>query len=159
VWMVGEVASAWWFGQDGFPATRVAISIQPLVRTTSDTCKGHLNNLTMPRNSLAEGFGPDQVRATKWMTKRGARGQASTTEEFKEVYDTRTVFRAKPLMTRLTVDQIKEHDIVLVEARICRYAVKLEGAVDVKGKKRAMDRWQAFYDLSAVSVLKDASGT
>ncbi|KAJ7934089.1 hypothetical protein B0H13DRAFT_2306113 [Mycena leptocephala] len=141
VWVLGEVASQYWFNEEGFPAKRK-----------------QLHGLCMPRNSsaVADAFGPDQFRATRWMTVRGQRGQGSTTKEFADYYDARTALKDKSLMEKLSVEQITVHDIVLIEAQIGRYAVRAEGS-DVKGKKPAMTRWQTFYDLQAVYLFKNAS--
>jgi hypothetical protein len=92
------------------------------------------------------------------MNTRATKGQPAKTNEFKCVYDARKTLRDKALLQQVNVGQLKVHDFVVMEARLGRYAVKEEGAPDIKGKRRAMDRWQAFYDLQAVYKIKDAAG-
>ncbi|KAJ7442828.1 hypothetical protein B0H11DRAFT_2251288 [Mycena galericulata] len=156
VWILGEVASTWWFDRDGFPAQRIALSVQPLCADTSAFCKAQLRNLCMPKTAsvVANSFGTDQVKATRWMTSRGKKGEESRTSEFEELYDARTALKDKSLLTKLPVNDLKEHDIALMEARIGRYAVKASDSM--KGKSRVMDRWEAFYDLQAVYLIKEA---
>ena len=91
------------------------------------------------------------------MTTRGQNGQPGKTLEFKEIYDARQVLRDKSLLQQLTVAQLKQRDFVVMEVRLCRYAVREEGAKEEKGKRR-MDNWQCFYDLLAVYKIKDAIG-
>jgi hypothetical protein len=107
---------------------------------------------------VAEQFGPSQVKASRWMNVRSGKGEPSKTTEFKAVYDARKSLRDKSLLPQLHVGQLKLHDIVVMEVRLSRYAVKEESSSDSKGKKRSMDRWQAFYDLQAVYKVKDAVG-
>ncbi|KAJ7914194.1 hypothetical protein B0H13DRAFT_2325520 [Mycena leptocephala] len=153
-----NAADLYWFNEEGFPAKRVALSVRPVNAGLHEVCKKQLHGLCMPRNSsaVADAFGPDQFRATRWMTVRGQRGQGSTTKEFADYYDARTALKDKSLMEKLSVEQITVHDIILIEAQIGRYAVRAEGS-DVKGKKPAMTRWQTFYDLQAVYLFKNAS--
>ncbi|KAJ7467277.1 hypothetical protein B0H11DRAFT_2239518 [Mycena galericulata] len=156
VWILGEVVSTWWFDRDGIPAQRIALSVQPLCADTSAFCKAQLRNLCMPKTAsvVANSFGTDQVKVTRWMTSRGKKGEESRTSEFEELYDARTALKDKSLLTKLPVNDLKEHDIALMEARIGRYAVKASDSM--KGKSRVMDRWEAFYDLQAVYLIKDA---
>ncbi|KAK7001757.1 hypothetical protein R3P38DRAFT_3609302 [Favolaschia claudopus] len=155
-WIVGQVASQYWFNQQGFPANRVGCSIQPAGKDLHQFCKKLLHGLCMPRNSslVADAFGPDQVRATRWMTRRGQRGQATTTEEFKDFYDARVTLQDKSLMARLSVEQIVEHDLVLMEVHIGRY--NAESAPEGKGRRGNMTKWQTFYDLRALYLLMNA---
>ncbi|KAJ7902446.1 hypothetical protein B0H13DRAFT_2335495 [Mycena leptocephala] len=157
-WVPGEIASQWWFDNEGYPASRAAISIAPMVDSISEYCKNQLNELCMPTGSskVAEQFGPSQVKASRWMNVRSGKGEPSKTTEFKAVYDARKSLRDKSLLPQLHVGQLKLHDIVVMEVRLSRYAVKEESSSDSKGKKRSMDRWQAFYDLQAVYKVKDA---
>ncbi|KAJ6518266.1 hypothetical protein C8R47DRAFT_1205333 [Mycena vitilis] len=157
-WIAGEIAYQWWVDSDGFPAARPAISIQPMKDNVPDFCKTLLQELCMPANSstVAKGFGPSQIRASRWMNTRAANGQPAQTHEFKAVYDARKSLRDKSLLQQIHVGQLNVHDIVVLEVRVGRYPVKAEGAPDNKGKKRAMDRWQAFLDLQAIYKIKDA---
>ncbi|KAJ7326152.1 hypothetical protein DFH08DRAFT_637898, partial [Mycena albidolilacea] len=120
VWVPGEVTNQYFYDDNGAPAKRVAISVQPLSGRLHDTSKNLLNSLSSPRNTSAA-FGPDQFRATRWMTVRGQRGQPSSVIEFSDYYDARTVLKDKLLMEKIGVNQIMEHDLVLIEARIGRY--------------------------------------
>ncbi|KAJ7322012.1 hypothetical protein DFH08DRAFT_969899 [Mycena albidolilacea] len=134
-----------------------AISVQPLSGRLHDTSKNLLNSLSSPRNTslVAAAFGPDQFRATRWMTVRGQRGQPSSVIEFSDYYDARTVLKDKLLMEKIGVNQIMEHDLVLIEARIGRY--NSEPAGEARGKKRVMNNWQTFYDLQAIYLIQNAS--
>ncbi|KAK7030809.1 hypothetical protein R3P38DRAFT_2775082 [Favolaschia claudopus] len=89
LWVVGEVTTQFWFDDRGVPAKRVAISIQPLSSEIHLLGKRLLHGTAMPRNSslVADSFGPDQIRATRWMTRRGQRGQESTIAEFEHFYN------------------------------------------------------------------------
>ncbi|KAJ7142805.1 hypothetical protein C8R44DRAFT_658323 [Mycena epipterygia] len=157
VWLTGEVAVPWFFDNEGFPAKRAGLSLQAMSQTTHEFCKNQLNSLCMPKNSssVAEGLGPDQIRATCWMTRRGVKGQPSTTEEFTDFYDARESLQDKTLMSKLSIESLKVHDIVMIEARIARYAVNTAETGDRKGKK-AMTRWQTFYDMKSVYLLRSA---
>ncbi|KAJ7086501.1 hypothetical protein C8R44DRAFT_752539 [Mycena epipterygia] len=153
-----EVSNAYFFDLEGFPAKRAGLSGQPISSHIQNFCKKQLNMLCMPRNSsvVADAFGPDQVRVTCWMTSRGLKGQPSTTKEFTDFYDARQTLKDKSLMQKLSIESIKTHDIVIIEARIARYAVQAPGDSSEKKGKKAMTRWQAFYDMQAVYLLKDA---
>ncbi|KAJ7868200.1 hypothetical protein B0H14DRAFT_3861564 [Mycena olivaceomarginata] len=157
VWVPGEVTNQYFYDDNGGPAKRVAISVQPLSGRIHDSSKNLLNSLSSPRNTslVAAAFGPDQFRATRWMTVRGQRGQASSVVEFSDYYDARSALKDKLLMEKIGVNQIMEHDLVLVEARIGRY--NSEPASEVKGKKRVMNNWQTFYDLQAIYLIQNAS--
>ncbi|KAJ7301337.1 hypothetical protein DFH08DRAFT_724372, partial [Mycena albidolilacea] len=155
VWVPGEVTNQYFYDDNGAPAKRVAISVQPLSGRLHDTSKNLLNSLSSPRNTSAA-FGPDQFRATRWMTVRGQRGQPSSVIEFSDYYDARTVLKDKLLMEKIGVNQIMEHDLVLIEARIGRY--NSEPAGEARGKKRVMNNWQTFYDLQAIYLIQNASG-
>ncbi|KAJ7303588.1 hypothetical protein DFH08DRAFT_825866 [Mycena albidolilacea] len=137
VWVPGEVTNQYFYDDNGAPAKRVAISVQPLSGRLHDTSKNLLNSLSSPRNTSAA-FGPDQFRATRWMTVRGQRGQPSSVIEFSDYYDARTVLKDKLLMEKIGVNQIMEHDLVLIEARIGRY--NSEPAGEARGKKRVMNK-------------------
>lgn len=50
-WVPGEIASQWWFDNEGYPASRAAISIAPMVDSVSEYCKNQLNELCMPTGS------------------------------------------------------------------------------------------------------------
>ncbi|KAJ7659698.1 hypothetical protein DFH06DRAFT_1326714 [Mycena polygramma] len=154
-WVVGEITSQWWVDSDGMPAPRPAISIQPMKDSIPDYCKTLLNELCRPANSFGAQFGPSQIKASRWMNTRAAKGQPATTHEFKAVFDARMALRDKSPLQQLHVGQLAIRDIVVLEFRIGRYPVKQEGGTDFKGKKRAMDRWQAFFDLQAIYKLKD----
>ncbi|KAJ7046266.1 hypothetical protein C8F04DRAFT_1248518 [Mycena alexandri] len=158
LWICGEITTHWWVDSDGYPAARPAISVQPLVESLPDFCKTLLNELCMPANSssVADQFGPSQVKASRWMNTRAGKDQPAKTSEFKAVYDARKTLRDKSLLQQINVGQLKAHDFVVLEVRVGRYAVKQENAKDVKGKKRAMERWQSFFELQAVYKLKDA---
>ncbi|KAK6977892.1 hypothetical protein R3P38DRAFT_3236566 [Favolaschia claudopus] len=112
LWILGEVASQFWFSEDGYPAKRVGLSVQPFASDIHEFCKRLLHGLCMPRNSslVADGFGPDQVRATHWMTRRGQKGLPSATDEFTEFYDARATLKDKSSMAKLSVEDIIEHD-------------------------------------------------
>ncbi|KAJ7340537.1 hypothetical protein DFH08DRAFT_963423 [Mycena albidolilacea] len=133
-----------------------AISVQPLlVAPRHQHEPAELSE--QPRNTslVAAAFGPDQFRATRWMTVRGQRGQPSSVIEFSDYYDARTVLKDKLLMEKIGVNQIMEHDLVLIEARIGRY--NSEPAGEARGKKRVMNNWQTFYDLQAIYLIQNAS--
>ncbi|KAJ6482086.1 hypothetical protein C8R47DRAFT_950842, partial [Mycena vitilis] len=151
-WITGEVSSQFWVDQEGWPHMRPAISVQPLIDSTTDFCRTQLNELCMPIGSskLVDLFGPAQVKASRWMTERATKGQPAKTIEFNAVYDARKTLRDKTLLQQLNVGQLKLRDFVVLEVQVGRYATKDEGTSDVKGKKRNMDRWQSFYDLQAV---------
>ncbi|KAJ6457524.1 hypothetical protein C8R47DRAFT_995613, partial [Mycena vitilis] len=155
-WVAGEIAAQWWADSEGMPAARPAISVQPMKDSIPDYCKTLLNELCRPANSSQ--FGPSQIKASRWMNTRAAKGQPATTHEFKAVYDARTALRDKTLLQQLHVGQLAIRDIVVLEVRIGRFPVRQEGGSDTKGKKRAMDRWQAFFDLQAIYKVKDAMG-
>ncbi|KAJ7021404.1 hypothetical protein C8F04DRAFT_1273761 [Mycena alexandri] len=160
LWICGEITTHWWVDAEGYPAARPAISVQPLVEDLPNFCKTLLNELCMPANSslVADQFGPSQVKASRWMNTRAGKDQPAKTAEFKAVYDARKILRDKSLLQQINIGQLKAHDFVVLEVRIGRYAVKQENVKDIKGKKRAMDRWQAFFELQAVYKLKDAVG-
>ncbi|KAJ7303840.1 hypothetical protein DFH08DRAFT_976862 [Mycena albidolilacea] len=139
VWVPGEVTNQYFYDDNGAPAKRVAISVQPL------SARGTPLPLSVP----------DQFRATRWMTVRGQRGQPSSVIEFSDYYDARTVLKDKLLMEKIGVNQIMEHDLVLIEARIGRY--NSEPAGEARGKKRVMNNWQTFYDLQAIYLIQNAS--
>ncbi|KAJ7887532.1 hypothetical protein B0H14DRAFT_3430577 [Mycena olivaceomarginata] len=157
VWVAGEVTNHYFYNDSGAAAKRVAISVQPLSARLHNTSKELLNVLTCLRNTslVAAAFGPDQFRATRWMTVRGQRGQASSVVEFSDYYDARTVLKDKLLMEKIGVNQIMEHDLVLIETRIGRY--NSEPAGEARGKKRVMNSWQSFYDLQAIYLIQNAS--
>ncbi|KAJ7782137.1 hypothetical protein B0H14DRAFT_2400901 [Mycena olivaceomarginata] len=152
-WIVGELATCFWFNEDGYPAKRVSVSVRPLSTDLPAFCKRLLQSLCMPRNSYA--FGPEQVRATRWMTRRGQRGQPSATDEFSDFYDARTALRDKSVMQKLNVDQLVEHDIVLLEVQLGRYSSETNS--DGKAKRKAFNKWQSFFDLQAIYLLKNAA--
>ncbi|KAJ7439169.1 hypothetical protein B0H11DRAFT_2254096 [Mycena galericulata] len=114
------------------------------------TAFNNASNFFCGRKQLRNG----SSKATRWMTSRGKKGEESRTSEFEELYDARTALKDKSLLTKLPVNDLKEHDIALMEARIGRYAVKASDSM--KGKSRVMDRWEAFYDLQAVYLIKEA---
>ncbi|KAJ7741066.1 hypothetical protein B0H16DRAFT_1216499, partial [Mycena metata] len=149
LWIVGEIVRQWWVDGEGMPATRPAISVQPLPDSQRAFCKTFLNERCMPANTsnVANQFGPSQVKASRWMNTRAEKDSPSKTLEFKEVYDARTSLRDKSHLAKLNVGQLKVHDIVVLEIRLGRYAAKQEGD---KTKKKGMERWQAFFDLQAV---------
>ncbi|KAK7038348.1 hypothetical protein R3P38DRAFT_2516384, partial [Favolaschia claudopus] len=155
LWVVGEVTNQFWFNEEGYPARRVALSIQPLSSDMAELGKRMLHGTAMPRNS-SDAFGPDQIRATRWMTRRGQRGQASTTTEFAEYYDAREYLKDKSVLEKLSVEQIVEHDLVLLEMQLGRY--NADRAAEPKNRKRAMNSWQTFFDLQAVYLIKNAPG-
>ncbi|KAJ7158206.1 hypothetical protein C8R43DRAFT_948525 [Mycena crocata] len=144
-WCTGEIAAQWWVDGDGYPASRPAISIQPMATPTADACKDLLNDLCMPTGSskVADQFGPSQMKSSRWMNTRASKGQPAKTHEFKALYDARKSLKDKTLLQQFSV-------------RIGRYTVKEEGSSS-NGKKRAMERWQAFFDLYAIYKIKDAS--
>ncbi|KAJ7276036.1 hypothetical protein C8J57DRAFT_953755, partial [Mycena rebaudengoi] len=146
VWFVGEVVRGYFVDNDGFPAKRVGLSFQPLSGDTSAVTRTVLNTFS----TVAERFGPDQVRATKWMTRRGAAGQAQTVVEFEEIFDARQALKSKPAMSRLSTNDIGEHAIVLLEARIAHYFDR----VNRQANQANVARWQAFLDMQAVYLLK-----
>ncbi|KAJ7927867.1 hypothetical protein B0H13DRAFT_2312040 [Mycena leptocephala] len=159
LWIAGEVAAQWWVDNDGFPAARPAISVQPMAANLPDYCKTMLNELCMPPNSstVADQFGPSQVKASRWMNTLAVKGQPAKTFEFKAVYDARKTLRDKKLLEQLNVSQLKIHDFVILEVRVARYFLKeKDSGSDGKGKKRAVDHWQAFFDLQAIYKIKDA---
>ncbi|KAJ7648170.1 hypothetical protein DFH06DRAFT_997444, partial [Mycena polygramma] len=142
-WIPGEVSGLWFFNQEGYPAPRPAITVQPLAGGVPEFCRSQLHEL---------------FKASRWMTTRAMQGQPAKTQEFKAIYDARKTLRDKAVLQQLTIGQLKLRDFVVLEIRIGRYAVRDEGAADAKGKKRQMDKWQAFYDLEAVYKIKDAIG-
>ncbi|KAJ7088877.1 hypothetical protein B0H15DRAFT_949505 [Mycena belliarum] len=159
-WIPGEVSAQYWFDNEGYPAQRPAFGIQPMVDHMPEFCKTQLHELCMPTGSskVAEQMGPGQVKASRWMNERGKKGQPSKTLEFKAVYDARKSLRGKHLLQQLSVGQLQLHDIVVMELRIHRYPVRDDAASDAtKGKCRAMEKWQAYYDLQAVYKFKDAT--
>ncbi|KAJ7155913.1 hypothetical protein C8R43DRAFT_819631, partial [Mycena crocata] len=145
-WITGEIAAQWWFDPEGLPASRPALSIQPMGNRTSDLAKDTLNEFCMPPGSCEFHV----VKGSRWMNTRATKGQPAKTHEFKAVFDARKSLKDKALLQQLNVAQLKLHDIVVMEVTIGRYPVKEEGAGDAKGKRRAMERWQAFYDLQAI---------
>ncbi|KAJ7126126.1 hypothetical protein C8R44DRAFT_618220, partial [Mycena epipterygia] len=153
-WLVGKIASMWWFDRTGYPAKRVALSVQPLSSNTSNYCKAQLRNFCMPKTKCTL----RQHCFSRWMTVRAKKGEDQESVEFDEVYDARTSLKDRTLMSKRAVNELREHDIVLVEARIGRYPVKATDGSSAKGKSRAMDRWEAFYDLQTVYLIKDAVG-
>ncbi|KAJ7687292.1 hypothetical protein B0H17DRAFT_1136414 [Mycena rosella] len=157
VWIISEVASTWWFDRTGMGTARVAISMQHLCSTACNLCKLQLRNLCMPETSsnMANGFGPDQVKASWWMSIRAAKGEEPRTLDFEDLYDARTSLKDKSLLNKVPVNDLKEHDFILIEARIGRYASK--DASSAKGKGRSMEKWEAFYDLQSIFLLKDAT--
>ncbi|KAJ7431459.1 hypothetical protein B0H11DRAFT_1762055, partial [Mycena galericulata] len=158
-WLTGEVASQWFFDADGYPATRIAFSVLPMANNVHEFCKTQLNELCMPTTTVADSFDPGEVRVSRWMNERASKGQPARTHEFKAVYDARKTLRDKSLLQQLNVGHLKVHDFVVVEVHIGRYAVKDDSApANNKGKRRAMDRWQAFYELQAIYKIKNAIG-
>jgi hypothetical protein len=109
--------------------------------------------------TVADQFGPSQVKASRWMNTLAVKGQPAKTFEFKAVYDARKTLRDKKLLEQLNVSQLKIHDFVILEVRVARYFLKeKDSGSDGKGKKRAVDHWQAFFDLQAIYKIKDAIG-
>ncbi|KAJ7084462.1 hypothetical protein B0H15DRAFT_951663 [Mycena belliarum] len=161
IWIAGEVSAQYFFDNEGYPAQRPGFAVQPMDDHVADLCKTQLHELSMPTGSskVAEQMGPGQVKASRWMNERGKKGQPSKTFEFKAVYDARKYLRDKCLLQQLSVGQLQLHDIVVMELRIQRYPVREDGPADAtKGKRRAMDKWQAYYDLQAIYKFKDAAG-
>ncbi|KAJ7699716.1 hypothetical protein B0H16DRAFT_1749307 [Mycena metata] len=158
LWVVGEIASMWWYNNEGYPAPHPGISIQPMADGTPDYSKTFLHELCMPPHSStsAESFGASQVEASCWMNSKAAANTPSKAFEFKAIYDARAALRHKKLLTPLNVGQLKVRDFVVLEVNVTRYATKAEGEGDKKGKRRKMDRWQTYFDLKAVYKIKDA---
>ncbi|KAK7027678.1 hypothetical protein R3P38DRAFT_3190740 [Favolaschia claudopus] len=159
LWIPGELAGQWWVDGEGYPTSRPAVSVAPMAEQAADYCKAQLNELCMPNNSskVVEGFGPSQVKASRWMTTRATKSTPASIQEFKAVYNARKTLRDKALLQPLPLAQLKIRDFVVMEVRVGRYAQKDEGQKDDKGKRRAMDRWQTFYDLQAIYKIKDAT--
>ncbi|KAJ7500713.1 hypothetical protein B0H11DRAFT_2225112 [Mycena galericulata] len=158
-WLPGEVANQWFFDSDGYPATRIAFSILPMADNVHEFCKTQLNELCMPTSSstVAESFGPGEVKVSRWMNERASKGQPARTHEFKAVYDARKTLRDKSLLQQLNVGHLKIHDFVVLELHIGRYPAKDDAPpANAKGKRRAMERWQAFYELQAIYKIKNA---
>ncbi|KAJ7270469.1 hypothetical protein C8J57DRAFT_997050, partial [Mycena rebaudengoi] len=152
VWIVGEFVRGFFYNSKSGPATRVAASIRPLVTTHIAAAKAVLKAFSIPKNSgvVADAFGPDQVKATKWMTC----SQSAPVSEFVEVYDARQALKPKSAMEKIHVDALKERDVVMMEVRICKYQEKGDSASMVKGKKASSGPWHSFYDLEAIYVLE-----
>ncbi|KAJ7070430.1 hypothetical protein B0H15DRAFT_957686 [Mycena belliarum] len=160
LWIPGELSAQYWFDNEGYPAQRAAFAVQPMVDSCPDYCQRQLHELSMPTGSskVADQMGPGQVKASRWMNERGKKGQPSKTFEFKAVYDARTSLRAKYLLQQLSVGQLQLHDIVVMEVRVQRYPIKDSAPAEAsKGKRRTMEKWQAYYDLQAVYKFKDAA--
>ncbi|KAF8177140.1 hypothetical protein K438DRAFT_1978787 [Mycena galopus ATCC 62051] len=156
-WVVGAVTFGHWFSKDGLAADRIAMGIQPLSTTASATCKTLLDTSCVPRNSsyVAAGFGADQIKATRWMTVKAQNGKPATVLMFTDFYNASTALRDKASLEKLAVDALKPYDLVLVEARIGRHTTDPV----VKGKPRAMDNFQAFFNLESLYLLKSAPST
>ncbi|KAJ7602625.1 hypothetical protein DFH06DRAFT_1152726 [Mycena polygramma] len=110
-WIPGEISGLWFFNQEGYHAPRPAITVQPLVGGVPDFCRSQLHEMCMPTSSskVAEQFGPDQVKASRWMTTRATQGQPAKTQEFKAIFDARKSLRDKAVLQQLSVGQLKLH--------------------------------------------------
>ncbi|KAJ6601243.1 hypothetical protein DFH09DRAFT_559161 [Mycena vulgaris] len=164
IWVVGEVASAWMFQRNGDPADRAAINFVPLSPEMRQICATQLRELSVPVASVAaSNWGPEQVRAYTWMNKgapiKGTGGIAPPPPEFTEFYDATTKLQDKVVMNKLPITDLKEHDLVLVEAAVQRYAVHDQGRQPARGYRRSLDKWAAYYDLQAVYLLNKAVGS
>ncbi|KAJ7803646.1 hypothetical protein B0H13DRAFT_1579599, partial [Mycena leptocephala] len=98
-------------------------------------------------------FGADH-RAGRWMTVRGKKNQSGNNEEFTEYFDATWSLKDKTVMTRLSVERIKEHDIVLIEAKVTRY--QSEKGADGKPKRGPLSLWQAGFQLEALYLVESA---
>ncbi|KAF8193080.1 hypothetical protein K438DRAFT_1589407, partial [Mycena galopus ATCC 62051] len=149
-WITGEVTTGYWYNPEGYPATRVALSIQPLSTRATAACKNLLKNAGMPWG---------QIKATHWMNNRpqGQSNALPTVLPFTQFYDATTVLRDKGEMQTLNVADLKPHDLVLLEVKIGRY--NAEQAERGTYRRRTMNRWHAYLDMQAVYLLHHAPGS
>ncbi|KAF8217216.1 hypothetical protein K438DRAFT_1558867 [Mycena galopus ATCC 62051] len=158
LWIVGEVTKQYWFETSGFPAARASIAVQPLSSVMHNLSTALLNGVCMPRgkSTNAATFGPDQVRAGRWMTVRGKKGQSGPNEEFTDYFDATVTLKDKSAMTKLSVERIREHDIVLLETRVVRY--NTEKGADGRVKRGPMNQWQVCFNLESLYLVEPAPG-
>ncbi|KAJ7207798.1 hypothetical protein C8J57DRAFT_1540819 [Mycena rebaudengoi] len=163
VWIVGEVVSTWMYDCGGNTADRATLNLLPLRQDLVAACGNQLSSLSRPQDmTSATAWGPSQVRAYRWMN-TGPRvpGVPQAPTEFVDYFDATVRLQDKSRMERLPVQNAEEHDLVLVEAKISRYARCAEGqAVERQGgggsRRATMDRWVAYYELQAINLLERA---
>lgn len=81
--------------------------------------------------------------------------------EFSEYYDATQRLQDKDKLTKLSILDLNEHDLVLVEAKIHRYARKgaeQAGRAAGRGPRPPLDKWISYYDLQAIYLLNAAAG-
>ncbi|KAJ7209369.1 hypothetical protein C8J57DRAFT_1540384 [Mycena rebaudengoi] len=162
VWFVAQMASSWMYDRSGAAADRAMVNFVPLSSEHTVHCANQLSQLSRPQDlTCCSSWGPGQVRAYRWMNV-GPRvaGAPQVPSTFVDYFDATTCLQDKSRMQRLPVQDLNEHDLVLVEAHIARYAVRDAAAGQQQGRtlprRVPMDRWVAFYQLQAIHLLEAA---
>ncbi|KAH7906872.1 hypothetical protein BJ138DRAFT_1104782 [Hygrophoropsis aurantiaca] len=138
-WIVGQSSSEY--------AEQMNIRVLPTTPGTGNKISGFLAQLSNSSISNDEtGWGLLKIAA--WQSKfiNGAKAEATP---FKAVFDARDGYKDKKLMHTLSLQDIKQRDVVLVEASIKRYSVE-------RKTYSGWQKWRAYLELKAVSLIATA---
>ncbi|KAJ7118465.1 hypothetical protein C8R43DRAFT_960435 [Mycena crocata] len=164
MWLIGQITTTWMYDRNGYPAPRATVNIVPLSSTARATGAAHLNALSKDAKDggAAAAWGLEQVRMYTWMNTgapgKGTGGAPPPPPEFSEFYDATVRLQDKANMDKLAIVDLKEHDLVMIECTVQRYALRAEQQQSARLQRRApMDKWVAYYNLQAVYLLHAAA--
>ncbi|KAJ6623307.1 hypothetical protein B0H10DRAFT_2213699 [Mycena sp. CBHHK59/15] len=156
-----EITTTWMCERNGDPTNRVSASILPLDSSLL-AASMQLRNLANPKDMrFCAAWGPGQLRGNTWMN-RGPQtlGVPTTATLFVEYFNATSRLQEKSRMTRLRVQELKAHDLVLMEVTVARYAVRAGGGEPAAGstaRQIPMDNWIPYYKLEALYLLDSAA--
>ncbi|EIM87305.1 uncharacterized protein STEHIDRAFT_156286 [Stereum hirsutum FP-91666 SS1] len=159
VWLIGHLNRLHMFEDDGSFKHKVSISVTLLTNHMLRSGFKVLTELSKPPEPVDTSF--RRINASRWLTSRRPGQREIHVDAFHECYDATRRYQTKTLMPHKDVEDLKEGDLVLVEAQISRFSTSTDyrSRPQAKDKAKARNRgfveWKAMFELSSVSLLRE----
>ncbi|KAH7904717.1 hypothetical protein BJ138DRAFT_1130846 [Hygrophoropsis aurantiaca] len=147
LWIVGQATNVYYMKSSTEYADQANIRILPTILSSGKKVSDMMTKLSNPPSNADE-TGGGVLRVSVWQSKfiNGAKAEPIP---FSEVYDAREGYKDKSEMPVLSLGDIKQRDLILIECSMKRFSTE-------RKRYQTWDKWRAFLNLKAVSLIATA---